>query len=142
MSQHVAGGPAQRHHRDDEISICTPAGVPWGLAISAVSPGSAKLQLGYSIAQHTVTDNGFKRTNKHNVLQNKGFCEMANPQGEQKLAPGDWPFLNNHLHNNELENMTLIGRVFVRHWETIQRPGGTPAIPGNGQTPGTGILPV
>ena len=34
--------------------------------------------------------------------------------------------------------MTLIGRVFVSHWETIQRPGGTPALPGNGQSPEPG----
>ena len=57
-------------------------------------------------------------------------------------VPGVWPFLSNNLHNNELENTTLIGRVFVNHWETIQRPGGTPALPGNGQTPDTGKMPV
>ena len=52
----------------------------WGLAISAVSPGGAERLLGYFIARHTVVNPGFKRTIPNNMLRDKGFCEMANPQ--------------------------------------------------------------
>ena len=52
---------------------------------------------------------------------------------KQTRADGFYPHKTTRIRKSVCPS---VPPVFVSHWETIQRPGGTPAIPGNGQTPG------